>query len=1054
MSEVKFNIMLVIDGKERLVSATTDVKNLAEEFEKAKSEASKTRDKLLEATQSMESMRNAISGLQQITGVMREMTSAYAEQEVVETKLANNMRNTMGARESEIESIKALCAAQQELGVIGDEVQMAGAQEMATYLQKASSLETLIPVMNDMLAQQYGLNATQEEAANIAMMLGKVMEGQTGALSRYGYYFDEAQEKILKFGTEEQRAAILAEIVEGAVGGMNARLAETDAGKAKQLANSFGDLKEEVGRVLMPLTQVIEVFDGFGNMILTLGQIAWGFQGVNSAIKNMHLATRTQTIATKLLSAVQKEARLLTVAWSRAQIAWTFGAKAAAIQMVGLRVAVMALKTALIGGGLMLVIDGLCTLLGKLAGNSEDAADGIHEVDAAQQEIDQTLASTRATLSLHISELESLIAAKKTGKDVSKEEKKIIGELGDAYGETMGYFSSVEGWYKALIANSEAYCQQMVIEARTRRMANELAELYEERDNKKELARIASNVFGSGKEESELIVDLREELNYGYGDGPGVRLRSVKKGSREYEQLFGLDKTENAIAKKEKQMNDMVQEGMSIKMPVMGSSVRPGNPGKTGRTGKTELSLIADPKSNNELQNNLRYYESAFNNAKTNEERAEYKKLYQAVNETLKAQNDLSKAKESLLGKELSELKTLGEYEDLLKELRDQRRDASKEDLEQIDERIKKTEEAKQHFEGSFKAKTKKEELEEQLEALQREFDGSVDVQAKLKLSEKISDVQRQIDELSNGQLTIAAAVEPSYVVKGSREDKRQSRQNAEQRVGRIKQDYELGIIGKDEALKEIGEIQAGLEGLGIDPIKVELDPSFTDTLREGWQSIQGIGSSIDSITRSLEGSQDAWQTITGLVNGFIGLYDGIMQIVQIVNLLTKANDAVAVSEITKSVAQKASAASGMLGMASAVEETAKNELVTTANKEATASFMELAAAQYMAAHASIPFAGYGIATGFATAAAATVAAIGASMMALPFADGGVVYGPTLGLVGEYSGASHNPEVIAPLDKLRGLLGTPDGMGSGRVRFEIKGRKLVGVLANEMAVNG
>lgn len=1046
MSDVKFNIKLVVDGKERLVSATTDVKHFAEAFEEAKTEANKARDSLLRATQSVESMRNAISGLQQVTGVLRDLTAAYAEQEVVETKLANNMRNMMGAREADIQSIKDLCAAQQELGVIGDEVQLAGAQEMTTYLEKKSSLETLIPVMNDMLAQQYGLNATQEEAANIAMMLGKVMEGQTGALSRYGYYFDEAQEKILKFGTEEQRAAVLAEIVEGAIGGMNAELAKTDAGKAKQLANSIGDLKEEVGKVLMPLSQMIEAFDGIGNILLILGQIVWGVQGISSAIKNMHLATRTQTVATKLLSAAQKEARLLTVAWSRAQIAWTFGAKAAAIQMVGLRVAVMALKTALIGGGLMLIIDGLCTLLGKLAGNSEDAADGIHEVDAAQQEIDQTLASTRATLSLHISELESLIAAKKTGKDVSKEEKKIIGELGDAYGETMGYFSSVEGWYKALIANSEAYCQQMVIEARTRRMANELAELYEERDNKKELARTASNVFGSGKEESELTVGIN-----GYG---GTLRYGVKKGSREYEQLFGLDKTENAIAEKEKQMNDMVQEGMSIKMPVMGSSVRPGNPGKTGRTGNTELSLIADPKSNNELQNNLRYYESAFNNAKTNEERAEYKKLYQAVNETLKAQNDLSKAKESLLGKELSELKTLGEYEDLLKELRDQRRDASKEDLEQIDERIKKTEEAKQHFEGSFKAKTKKEELEEQLEALQREFDGSVDVQAKLKLSEKISDVQRQIDELSNGQLTIAAAVEPSYVVKGSREDKRQSRQNAEQRVGRIKQDYELGIIGKEEALKEIGEIQAGLEGLGIDPIKVELDPSFTDTLREGWQSIQGIGSSIDSITRSLDGSQDAWQTITGLVNGFIGLYDGIMQIVQIVNLLTKANDAVAVSEITKSVAQKASAASGMLGMASAVEEIAKNELVTTANKEATASFMELAAAQYMAAHASIPFAGYGIATGFATAAAATVAAIGASMMALPFADGGVVYGPTLGLVGEYSGASHNPEVIAPLDKLRGLLGTPNGMGSGRVRFEIKGRKLVGVLANEMAVNG
>jgi hypothetical protein len=39
------------------------------------------------------------------------------------------------------------------------------------------------------------------------------------------------------------------------------------------------------------------------------------------------------------------------------------------------------------------------------------------------------------------------------------------------------------------------------------------------------------------------------------------------------------------------------------------------------------------------------------------------------------------------------------------------------------------------------------------------------------------------------------------------------------------------------------------------------------------------------------------------------------------------------------------------------------------------------------------------------------------------FKDGGIVSGPTLGLVGEYPGAKTNPEVIAPLDKLRGMLG-------------------------------
>lgn len=39
------------------------------------------------------------------------------------------------------------------------------------------------------------------------------------------------------------------------------------------------------------------------------------------------------------------------------------------------------------------------------------------------------------------------------------------------------------------------------------------------------------------------------------------------------------------------------------------------------------------------------------------------------------------------------------------------------------------------------------------------------------------------------------------------------------------------------------------------------------------------------------------------------------------------------------------------------------------------------------------------------------------------FANGGVIYGPTLGLMGEYAGAKNDPEVVAPLSKLKQILG-------------------------------
>lgn len=84
----------------------------------------------------------------------------------------------------------------------------------------------------------------------------------------------------------------------------------------------------------------------------------------------------------------------------------------------------------------------------------------------------------------------------------------------------------------------------------------------------------------------------------------------------------------------------------------------------------------------------------------------------------------------------------------------------------------------------------------------------------------------------------------------------------------------------------------------------------------------------------------------------------------------------------------------------------------------------------------------------FAATGLATLTGVVASVKSLPkFAEGGVISGPTVGLMGEYAGAANNPEVVAPLNKLKDLL-QPEGVPamSGKVVFEISGRNLRGVL--------
>lgn len=270
--KVEFEIKVIGDAVERLRQITGQAEELGRTADVVKSRLTAIGGAFVAANQAFEFIKKGIDK-------MREYTDANRAQQEAEAKLAQVMRNTMGASNAEIASIKDLASAQQQLGVIGDEVQLAGAQELGTYLSKADSIRKLMPVMNDMLAQQYGLNASQEQATQIASMMGKVMEGQVGALSRYGYKFDEAQEKLLKYGSEEERVATLAEVIGQSVGGMNEALAMTPEGKIQQVANSMGDVKERVGAIWVQIqTKLLPVMEGLvaiANGLIDVVQKGW-----------------------------------------------------------------------------------------------------------------------------------------------------------------------------------------------------------------------------------------------------------------------------------------------------------------------------------------------------------------------------------------------------------------------------------------------------------------------------------------------------------------------------------------------------------------------------------------------------------------------------------------------------------------------------------------------------------------------------------------------------------------------------------------------------------
>ena len=178
--------------------------------------------------------------------------NAYREQRSAELKLATIMRDRMKLGEEAFRRIVKQTGEYQKQGVIGDEIQLAGAQQLATFVKQEKALANMLPAMNNLLAQQKGYNAQAVDAVNIANMMGRVLTGQVSALSRVGISFTDVQKEILKTGNELEVTATLAEVIADNVGNMNQELAKTDLGKIQSWNMFWGDMQEKLGKAIVP----------------------------------------------------------------------------------------------------------------------------------------------------------------------------------------------------------------------------------------------------------------------------------------------------------------------------------------------------------------------------------------------------------------------------------------------------------------------------------------------------------------------------------------------------------------------------------------------------------------------------------------------------------------------------------------------------------------------------------------------------------------------------------------------------------------------------------
>ena len=949
--EIKFNIKLLIDGKEQLVTASTSAKELRDNLNAAKSSAAKFREKMITVNQTVAALQNASSAINGLRDTMAGLTASYNAVQQANTQLTTVMRQRMDATEEDIKKVNEVIGAQSKLGVIGGTIQKTGAQQIATFLKEKGTLEQLIPAMNDLLAQQKGLNATQEDARSVANLMGKAMTGQTSALRRVGITFSEAQENIMKYGTEQQRAAMLAQIITDNVGHMNAQLGKTDAGQLKQAEMQFAAIKVQIGELVSKWLPKIT----FAAQALT---IVNSMISLGNSIKGATMVIANFGITTKAVNAVCIGFRASVVGLTAVTRVMQAAFTGATIGATTLKVAI---KSLLISTGVGVAVWALTEAISYLATSSDKAAGSTKQLTAeeeAAQAARQQEAQQRAEISAAI---DINIAKLKAFKGSKEEEKKLVGEMNNTYGDAMGYYSTVAQWYTALVGNSKAYCNQMINEIRIRDLANKAADLQQKRHDFTHDDNGKTRRFSKKRKTRQVAIGQVDA-----GDGKIIpQYADVEvKGSSDYEKanakVTDLYRKEQVVRK---QMESLVRENAKITYKQYDgySKTAPTTPTKTTTpktTGKHGTDKKDEPKTHvEELQAQLAAAQKEMGNAMTVDARvkadAKVADIQRQIDEATKGKVSIEAETEPtyiVQGSDADKRQSRTNAQHNIDRIRQDfeigligKEDAERQ-IADINKQLEKlgVKPIEVHF------KTYIEELQAQLAAAQKEMGNAMTVDARVKADAKVADIQRQIDEATKGKVSIEAETEPTYIVQGSNADKRQSHSNAQNKASRIQTDYEIGIIGKDEALKEIEEINRQLAEIGLKPIKIELDSKGFDKvfgdIKSGWGSIQGVGNGIQGISDALEGNGDAWQQVTGLINGFISIAEGIQGIVELFGMLTAATSAHAAASTTDAAATAGEAAAATANTAAKSGEAVANATASGAKMPFPLNLVAIAA--------------------------------------------------------------------------------------------------------------
>lgn len=717
-NEVRFNIRLNIDGKEKVVTATTAVDNLRRVVDEAKGSAGALQEQLINTNQIVEKWNNVSNAIGQLSSVLNDFTAesrsfggamaaantmagksgddfAKLKEQVAELshevpvardELANGLyqvisngvpednwitflnksaRASVGGIADLGETVKVTSTIIKNYGLdwdaagsIQDKIQLTAKNGVTSFEQLAQALprvtsqaSTLGVSIDELMATFSTLTGVSGNTAEVSTQLAAIFTALIKPSSeaaemaqQMGIQFDAASIKaaggmeqfLQQLGKSVREYSKSSGVLEQEVYGKLFGSAESLRALTPLMGNLSDKFSENVNAMKDSAGTIDDTFDimastGAAKLQLINNKLGEYSDMLQSSIGNVlpyiNVAAQMATGAAaavslsksfNLLAVSSKLARTVVAMFSPIVEVCSATMRGATVSATTLK---LAIRSLMISTGVGIAIVALTEAINYLMNSSDDTAKSVDKLSESEQRAKMAHQQTAQQIASVRSEMMQNIAALKNFKGSKEQEKAMVQQMNTKYGEAMGYYSTVSQWYQALTANSKAYCNQMINEITIRNLANQAADLQQQRYDYTHDKNGRTKKF-STENQKEMVKAQKGDLGafllggvwykYVTKAGTSQKAEADKVVTNLYQQEQNIKKRMEALVKQNQNISHKHTAGYSATPPPLNTSTgSTGNAGGGGNTNTGNTPVVTEDKK--ALEGSIDWYEEKIN---------------------------------------------------------------------------------------------------------------------------------------------------------------------------------------------------------------------------------------------------------------------------------------------------------------------------------------------------------------------------------------------------------------------------------------------------------